>query len=104
MNTTIKIAVSLIVLLASIATAPAGGGVTVSYQHYDGFSVARLTNSNPYTVRVEFTYRGTRMGVESGQPASGEDSTEVGARTFTDYGGHGISVTSLKITSVHRAD
>ena len=78
------------------------GGVTVSYESLGSSRVARFTNSNSFPVRVEFSYHGTKMH-GSGE-ASGEDAVFVAANYFATYGGHGISVTSVRISGVMRSD
>jgi hypothetical protein len=78
------------------------GGVTVSYESSGSSRIARFTNSNPYPVRVEFSYQGTKAR-GSGE-ASGEDAVFVGANFFATYGGHGLSITSVRITGVMRSD
>jgi hypothetical protein len=78
------------------------GGVTVSYESSGSSRIARFTNSNPYPVRVEFSYQGTKAR-GSGE-ASGEDAVFVGANFAATYGGHGISITSVRITGVMRSD
>jgi hypothetical protein len=79
------------------------GGVTVSYESGFGSSrVARFTNANSFPVRVEFSYHGTKMH-GSGE-ASGEDAVLVAANYFATYGGHGVSITSVRIGGVMRSD
>ncbi len=78
------------------------GGVTVSYESLGSSRVARFTNSNSFPVRVEFSYNGTRLR-GSGE-ASGEDAVFVAANYSATYGGHGISIMSVRITGVMRSD
>jgi hypothetical protein len=77
-------------------------GVTVSYESLGSSRVARFTNSNSFPVRVEFSYNGTR--VHGSAEASGEDAVIVAANFFATYGGHGLSITSARITGVMRSD
>ena len=78
------------------------GGVTVSYESLGSSRVARFTNANPFPVRVEFSYQGTKAR-GSGE-ASGKDAVFVGANFFATYGGRGISITSVRITGVMQSD
>ncbi len=79
------------------------GGVTVSYESGFGSSrVARFTNANSFPVRVEFSYHGTKM--HGSDEASGEDAVFVAANYFATYGGHGVSITSVRISGVMRSD
>ena len=78
------------------------GGVTASYESFGRSRVVRFTNSNSFPVRVEFSYHGTKMH-GSGE-ASGEDAVFVGANYSATYGGHGISIMSVRITGVMRSD
>jgi hypothetical protein len=97
---------SSVFILILQASAPAGqnqkNGVTVSYESLGSSRVARFTNSNSFPVRVEFSYQGTKAR-GSGE-ASGEDAVFVAAKFFATYGGHGISITSVRITAVMRSD
>ena len=77
-------------------------GVTVSYEQSGTSRIARFTNSNPYPVRVEFSYKGTKAR-GSGE-ASGADAVFVGANFFATYGGRGLSITSVRIKGVMRSD
>src|SRR5438876_12369869 len=77
-------------------------GVTVSYESLGSSRVSRFTNSNSFPVRVEVSYNGTRMH-GSGE-ASGEDAVFVAANYSATYGGHGISIMSVRITGVMRSD
>jgi hypothetical protein len=77
-------------------------GVTISYESLGSSRVARFTNSNSYPVRVEFSYQGTRAR-GSGE-ASGNDAVFVAAKFSTTYGGHGLSITSVRISGVMRSD
>src|SRR5436190_10449152 len=78
------------------------GRLTVSYESSGSCRVARFTNSNSFPVRVEFSYNGTRLR-GSGE-ASGEDAVFVAANYSATYGGHGISIMSVRITGVMRSD
>ena len=78
------------------------GGVTVSYESSGSSRVARFKNSNSYHVRVEFSYSGTK--VHGSAEASGQDAVFVPANYSATYGGHGISITSVRITGVMRSD
>jgi hypothetical protein len=78
------------------------GGVRVSYESLGSSRVARFTNSNSYPVRVEFSYQGTR--VHGSAEASGQDAVIVAANFFATYGGHGLSITSARITGIMRSD
>ena len=78
------------------------GGVSVSYESSGSSRVARFTNSNSFPVRVEFSYHGTKMH-GSGE-ASGEDAVFVGANYSATYGGHGMSITSVRIIGVMKLD
>ena len=77
-------------------------GVTVSYESSGPSRVARFKNSNSYHVRVEFSYNGTK--VHGSAEASGQDAVFVPANYSATYGGHGISITSVRITRVMRSD
>jgi hypothetical protein len=78
------------------------GGVTVSYESSGSSRVARFKNSNSYHVRVEFSYSGTQ--VHGSAEVSGQDAVFVPANYSATYGGHGISITSVRITGVMRSD
>ena len=78
------------------------GGVTVSYESSGSSRVARFKNSNSFHVRVEFSYNGTR--VHGSAEASGQDAVFVPANYSATYGGHGLSIMSVRITSVMRSD
>ena len=78
------------------------GGVSVSYESSGSSRVARFTNANSFHVRVEFSYNGTR--VHGSAEASGKDAVFVPANYSATYGGHGISITSVRITDVMRSD
>jgi len=97
-------AVCILMLQVAVVTGQSKkGGVTVSYQSGVGSSrVARFTNANSFPVRVEFSYRGTKMR-GSGE-ASGKDAVFVGANYFATYGGQGLSITSVQISGVMRSD
>ena len=77
-------------------------GVTVSYESLGSSRVVRFTNSNSFPVRVEFSYQGTR--VHGSAEASGGDAVIVAANYSATYGGHGISIMSVRITGVMRSD
>ena len=77
-------------------------GVTVSYESSGSSRVARFKNSNAYHVRVEFSYNGTK--VHGSAEASGQDAVFVPANYSATYGGHGISISSVRITRVMRSD
>ena len=93
---------TLISQVAAVTGQNRKGGVTVSYESLGSSRAARFTNSNPFPVRVEFSYLGTKAR-GSGE-ASGEDAVFIGANFFATYGGHGISITSVRITGVMRSD
>src|SRR5438876_9824355 len=78
------------------------GGVTVSYESLGSSRVARFTNSNSFPVRVEFSYKGTR--VHGSAEASGQEAVIVPGNYSATYGGHGLSITSAGITGVMRSD
>ena len=92
----------LILQAAVVAGQNQKSGVTVSYESLGSSRIARFTNSNSYPVRVEFSYQGTRAR-GSGE-ASGNDAVFVAAKFSSTYGGHGISITSVRITGVMRSD
>jgi len=97
--------VSVVMLLLQVAVVTAQnrkGGVTVSYESSGSSRVARFKNSNSFHVRVEFSYNGTR--VHGSAEASGKDAVFVPANYSATYGGHGISITSVRITGVMRSD
>jgi hypothetical protein len=97
--------VSLFMLILQVTLMAAENrksGVTVSYESLGSSRVARFTNSNSYPVRVEFSYQGTRAR-GSGE-ASGNDAVFVAAKFSSTYGGHGISITSVRINGVMRSD
>ena len=97
------ISVFMLILQVAVAAGQNGkDGVTVVYESSGSSRVARFKNSNPYHVRVEFSYNGTR--VHGSAEASGQDAVFVPANYSTTYGGHGISVTSVRITRVMRSD
>src|SRR5262245_5070125 len=77
-------------------------GVAVSYEQSGTSRVARFTNSNPYPVRVEFSYKGTKAR-GSGE-ASGEGAVLVAAEYSATYGTAGLSITSVQIKVVMRGD
>ena len=92
----------LILQMALMAAENRKSGVTVSYESLGSSRVARFTNSNSYPIRVEFSYQGTRAR-GSGE-ASGNDAVFVAAKFSASYGGHGISITSVRITGIMRSD
>jgi hypothetical protein len=77
-------------------------GVAVSYESSGRSRIARFKNSNAYHVRVEFSYNGTK--VHGSAEASGQDAVFVPANYSATYGGHGTSITSVRITRVMRSD
>src|SRR4029077_247627 len=96
---------SVLILILQVAVVTGQnrkGGVTVSYESSGSSRVARFTNSNSFPVRVEFSYNGTRKR-GSGE-ASGEDAVFVAGNYSATYGGHGISITSVRISGVMRSD
>ena len=78
------------------------GGVTVSYESSGSSRVARFKNSNSFHVRVEFSFNGTK--VHGSAEAAGQDAVFVPANYSATYGGHGMSITSVRITNVIRSD
>jgi hypothetical protein len=92
----------LILQVAVVTGQNRKGGVTISYESLGSSRVARFTNSNSFPVRVEFSYNGTR--VHGSGDASGEDAVFVAANYFATYGGHGVSITSVRISGVMRSD
>jgi hypothetical protein len=92
----------LILQTAVVAGENQKNGVTVSYESLGSSRVARFTNSNSFPVRVEFSYQGTK--VHGSAEASGQDAVFVAAKFFATYGGHGLSITSVRITGVMRSD
>ena len=97
------VSVFMLVLQVTAVTAQnKKAGVTVSYESSGSSRVARFKNSNSYHVRVEFSYSGTR--VHGSAEASGQDAVFVPANYSATYGGQGISITSVRITSVIRSD
>ena len=93
---------TLVLQVTSVTGQNKKGGVTVSYQSSGSSRVARFKNSNSYHVRVEFSYNGTK--VHGSAEASGQDAVFVPANYSATYGGHGISITSVRITGVMRSD
>ena len=77
-------------------------GVTVSYEQSGTSRIARFTNSNPYTVRVEFSYQGTRT--RGSTEASGEGAVLIAAEFFATYGAVGLSIRSVRIKLVMHGD
>jgi len=97
------LSVFILILQVAVATGQnRKSGVTVSYESLGSSRIARFTNSNTFPVRVEFSYQGTR--VHGSAEASGQDAVFVAANFSATYGGHGLSITSVKITGVMRAD
>ena len=94
-------------ILALQAAAVAGQkemkGVTVSYEQSGSSRVARFKNSNPYPVRVEFSYQGTRAR-GSGGDVSGQGAVLVAAEYSATYGAPGVSITSVRIKLVMHGD
>ena len=96
---------SALILILQVAVATGQnrkGGVTVSYESLGSSRIARFTNSNTFPVRVEFSYQGTR--VHGSAEASGQDAVFVAANFSATYGGHGLSITSVRISGVMRSD
>ena len=93
---------TLILQVTSVTGQSRKDGVTVSYESSGSSRVARFKNSNSYHVRVEFSYNGTK--VHGSAEASGQDAVFVPANYSATYGGHGISITSVRITRVMRSD
>jgi len=73
-------------------------GVAVFYEQSGTSRVARFTNSNPYPVRVEFSYKGTKAR------GSAEGAVLVAAEYSATYGTPGLSITSVQIKVVMRGD
>jgi len=97
------VSVFMLVLQVTAVTAQnKKAGVTVSYESSGSSRVARFKNSNPYHVRVEFSYSGTK--VHGSAEASGQDAVFVPANYSATYGGQGLSITSVRITGVMRSD
>jgi len=97
------LSVFILILQVAVATGQnRKSGVTVSYESLGSSRIARFTNSNTFPVRVEFSYQGTR--VHGSAEASGQDAVFVAANFSATYGGHGLSITSVKITGVMRSD
>jgi hypothetical protein len=92
----------LILQAAVVAGQKRKSGVTVSYESLSSSRIVRFTNANSFPVRVEFSYQGTKAR-GSGE-AAGEDAVFVAANFSATYGGHGISITSVRITGVMRSD
>ena len=92
----------LIVQAAVLAGQNGMRGVTVSYESLGSSRIARFTNSNSFPVRVEFSYQGTK--VHGSSETSGGDAVFVAANFSATYGGHGLSITSVKISGVMRSD
>ena len=97
------VSVWMLVLQMTVVAGQNGkGGVTVTYESSGSSRVARFKNSNAYHVRVEFSYSGTK--VHGSAEASGQDAVFVPANYSATYGGHGTSVTSVRINRVIRSD
>ncbi len=97
------VSVLMLGLQLTVVIAQSGkSGVTVSYESSGTSRVARFKNSNPYHVRVEFSYNGTK--VHGSAETSGQDAVFVPANYSATYGGNGISITSVRITRVMRSD
>jgi hypothetical protein len=92
----------LILIVPAVTGQNSKAGVKVSYESSGSSRVARFTNSNPYPVRVEFSYQGTRAR-GSGE-ASGEDAVFVAATFSATYARPGISITSVRIKGVMKSD
>src|SRR5215468_2291211 len=96
---------SLFILILQVAVVTGQNrksGVTVSYESLGSSRIARFTNTNSFPVRVEFSYQGTK--VHGSAEASGQDAVFVAANYSVTYGGHGLSITSVRITGVMRSD
>ena len=97
------LSVFILILQAAVAAGQnRKSGVIVSYESLGSSRIARFTNANSYPVRVQFSYQGTK--VRGSREASGNDAVFVAANFFATYGGHGLSVTSVRITGVMRSD
>src|SRR5436189_6324061 len=97
------LSVFMLVLQVAVVTGQnRKSGVTVSYESLGSARVARFTNSNSFHVRVEFSYNGTRA--HGSAEASGKDAVFVPANYSATYGGHGISIMSVRIIGVMRSD
>ena len=94
--------VALISQAAAVAAQNQKKGVTVSYESLGSSRIARFTNSNSFPVRVEFSYQGTK--VHGSGEASGADAVFVAGNFSATYAGHGVSITSVRITGVMRSD
>ena len=95
------VSVFMLVLQVAVVTGQNKiGGVTVSSESLGSSRVARFKKSNSFPVRVEFSYNGTR--VHGSAEASGEDPVIVPGNYSSTYGGHGLSITSVRITAVMR--
>ena len=93
----------MLALEVPVVTAQKGkDGITVSYESLGSSRVARFRNSNSFHARVEFSYTGTR--VHGSAEASGKDAVFVPANYSATYGGHGLSIMSVRITGVMRSD
>src|SRR5215468_5225607 len=92
----------LVFQMAALAGQSTMKGVAVSYDQSGTSRIARFTNSNPYPVRVEFSYKGTKAR-GSGE-ASGEGAVLVAAEYSATYGTPGLSITSVQIKLVMRGD
>src|SRR5438093_3359893 len=97
------LSVFMLVLQVAVVTGQnRKSGVAVSYESLGSSRIARFTNSNSFTVRVEFSYQGTK--VHGSSEASGQDAIFVGANFAATYGGNGLSITSVRIIGVMRSD
>ena len=96
------VSVWMVLQVTVVAGQNGKGGVTVTYESSGSSRLARFKNSNAYHVRVEFSYNGTK--VHGSAEASGQDAVFVPANYSATYGGHGISITSVRITRVMRSD
>src|SRR6058998_4298040 len=93
------LSVFMLVLQVAVVTGQnRKSGVTVSYESLGSSRIARFTNSNSFPVRVEFSYQGTK--VHGSSETSGQDAVFVPANYSATYGGHGISITAVRITRV----
>ena len=92
----------LILQTAALAAPTQKSNVTVSYESLGSSRIARFKNSNSFPVRVEFSYHGTR--VHGSGEASGQDAVFVAGNFSATYGGHGLSITSVRISGVMKSD
>jgi len=96
------LSISILISQLTFAAGQNNKGVTVSYEQSGTSRIARFKNSNPYHVRVEFSYQGTKTR-GSGE-ASGQDAVLVPGNFSATYGAQGLSITSVRINRVMRMD